>query len=246
MQAPADDGATDPAIRINATYAKVREYVAATITLREELSRLYLLNDLAHRSPLLRWSFRMAGVRFWGTSVLRFVGAFAPTKRVTASNRAGLVAIATDSQRARSEFEHVTAEFWIESFAADCCTRFNLDTTKVRALRQVNEIRNTPTPYQRLTSPQRFLAVAGVAFGLFASLVPKEAFEALGWTVHSYGVVRASLAIAILSIAAYLAFITIVERADEGRVERNVSKTMPDVLTYCEIVCSSREVAQQV
>jgi hypothetical protein len=242
MRAEVATGATDPAIGINATYTKVREYTTAAITLRDDLLRRYLPHKLAREGFFTRWYLRLAGFSLWGTSALRLVGALGPTRSITASDGAGLTAIATEDERQLPEFEHATAEFWIESFAADCCTRFNLDSVKVLALRQVNELRDAPSPYQRLTSPGRFLAVAGIALGLFASLVPKEAFEALGWTVHSYGVVRAALAIMILSIAAYLAYMTILDRADESRVERRVSKTMPDVLTYCEIVCRSRAV----
>jgi hypothetical protein len=230
-------GPARQAVGINAIYEALRDAVEGAIILRESLMRRYLLDSVAQSEPVVRWCFRLAGVRFWATPMLRFIGAFGPTKRAGDSARASLIALATDAERDLPEFKHATAEFWIESFAADCCTRFCLDTVKLLGLRQVDTMRNAPSPYQRLTSPQRFFAVAGIALGLFASLVPKEAFEALGWTAHTYGAVRAFLAFVILAIAGYLAFIAMLNRVGAGRIERRVSQAMPDILTYCEITC---------
>lgn len=237
MRATAANAAANPAVGINATYAKIRGYVDAAVTLRESLFRRWVRDWVDQQGFVARRYLRVMGMPVWGALLVRSVGGLGPTRPLGAQNREKFAALATEAERELPEFAHATAEYWIESFASDCCTRFQLDMTKVLALRQVNDLRESPTPFQRLTSPQRFLAVAGIALGLFASLVPKEAFEALGWTAHSYGVVRVALAFVILSITAYLALIAVSARTGASRIQRRVAKAMPDVLTYCEIAC---------
>ena len=232
---------SDPLLGVTATYHKLVEYVSEAVEIRERLYKR-LAADQLHKAALpVRWFGRLTGGTIWGVTLLRWAGQiFSTTSATPKVDREALSELATDDEREARAFQHIIAEYWIESLAKACCAEFNLDSQQLTALHKIHTLGETGTSFQRFSQPQRFIALAGVALGIFVALVPKEAFEALGWTTHSYDVVRAGIAVAIIGIVLYLTLLTgLVELGRRNRLHRRTVRLLPDVLTYCEIACGS-------
>lgn len=227
--------------QITRRYLDLVDDVRDAVELREVLFRRGFVAYLQEQPLLTRAYLRTLGISLWVLPLARLIGEgpFAPADPLKEQLRERLRSVARTEDRGRRAYPYVVSEFWVESLAAGCCERHALDATAVAGMRRIWELRNAQTRYERLTSPQRFLTFVGVAIGLFATLVPKEAFQALGWTAHSFGVVRATLAAFVLGIALYLAGLTLLNRLSaDSRLETRVSAAVPSVLTYCEIICA--------
>jgi hypothetical protein len=226
--------------QITRRYLDLVDDVRDAVELRERLVRRAFMSFLEDEPLLKRVYMRASGVSLWVLPLARLTGAFAPADPVTGQLQERLKEVADEEDQARRTYPYVVSEFWVESLATGCCERHALDAAVVAGMRRIWELRSAQTRFERLTSPQRFLAVTGVGLGLFATLVPKEAFEALGWTAHSFGVARAVFAIVLLVTALYLAVLTLLVGgwSRDSRLKTRVASTVPSVLTYCEISCA--------
>jgi hypothetical protein len=228
----------DPRLGITATYKEMVEYVSETISLRDDLLARLLKTWLDSQPWWRRWYCRLIGMSRWLVPAASWIGVVRTFNSFTAQARDEVLAIATDAERTRPEFEHVAAEYWLESIARGCCVRFQLDLQTLQALRKVHDLREAPSQFQRLTSPQLFFTVVGGTFGVFAVLVPEEAFEVVGWGGQAYGWFRVAVALAIAVMALFLLFLAGLHRIGRSRVRRRAAEALLDVLTYCEVECA--------
>jgi hypothetical protein len=221
----------DTSAGLSATYDAFSEYVRSTLTLREALLKRYFLTMVAKQPRIAKLYWSSMGLSNFITPMLRLLGVSTNTGRLAPADSAGLLAVASETERAKPELAHAISTYWIDDLAAECCSRFSLNTSKVTALEKIDAIRTAPTPWERLTSLQRFVVGAGVVLGLFAAVVTKDAFEAVGWDVKAYGYLTFGVGCAVIAIALLLAFLA---KPGEGK---RAAAFVPTVIAYCAIQC---------
>jgi hypothetical protein len=102
--------------------------------------------------------------------------------------RAEMGRVATEDEKEHRFFLFVTATYWLEALAANCCARFDLDANRTAGLLQIQQARQRELePVRR---QWRIAAAIIAAAGFIASQVPKETFTALGFDSDAYGLYR--------------------------------------------------------
>jgi hypothetical protein len=219
---------------ISAAYASIFRHVHDTYTLREALIRKFIAQRVASLPWYQRW-LRWFGIVPTTMVATRLMGNQYLLGKLDDASKAGLAALATDTERESPGYTSAISPYWIESLAAECCSMFSLTAWRVKALGEIHALVAEPSPWQRLTSPQRFFVGVGVGIVAFAALVPKEAFSVFGLGSDEYGYFFAGLALAIAGIALYLTWRAVADRT--AREYRRAASVMAMVITYCAIVC---------
>jgi hypothetical protein len=229
----------DTSAGISAKYDDVVDYVELTMKLRRSLIDRYVMALARERFGVayhvLRWLGAIRFVRF----ALRMQGIFTSTGALKTPGEAGLLRVATADEMARPEFAHVMSRYWVEDLAATCCQRFALDRETVDAMTEINSVRLAPRPGEKVrTFPRRFLLGAALVGTLFAAILNKESFEAVGWSAKAYGFFTLIAAGALIAITAYLGLFASLF-ADNRKVKERkpVFEFMPTVFVYCRAVC---------
>jgi hypothetical protein len=236
--------AYDPADGLTATYKALFEYVDETLALREGLFARLLASQLAPKWQV-RWGLDLPLRGFRRLLALaRWIGVVRSYRSFSDEARAEILAIATNAEKEATGFRHVVSAYWLESLAKECCVTFHLDAGRVAALRKIHEVYETPSPFQRFTSPQLFFTVAGVVLAALAVLVPKEAFEVLNWGSAVYGWFRVGVAAALGVVVLVLVYLAGLHRISAR--SRRAAEAFPHVLTYCEIESAFASDGEQI
>jgi hypothetical protein len=223
-----------------AKYDDFCSYVKATYSLREAVVARWAVSEYGPYPRRVRELMRTPLALKSSPAATRLMGISTTTEPLSPAEQAGLLAVATKDEEDLPEFVHVISTYWIEDLAAACCSKFGLDAPTVAAFTQIDGMRIAPTPWERLTSPQRALAFATGALGLVAAVLTKDSFETLKWDVSIYGYLTVISAAAILVIAGYLAVLGLVARRAEAHRE-GPAELIPIAIAFCAMKCEAAD-----
>jgi hypothetical protein len=220
-----------PDALITRTYDAILRSLGEALDLREAL----LLRDWVSQAARgFFWSRMRLYFRLFTPVLISFASRI-PTSGTSPRMRERWGALATPSEREHRYFTEVLADYWLEQLSVRFCDDFSINSTRAAELKDIHGVRSRELTFDRLLGPTAWLSISAVALGIFATLIPQEAFAAIGFG-SSYGTVRAVIAGYILLIGLTLLIAPVVTGGGRPlRREKRVRNHMDAVVAYCTI-----------